>query len=133
MPVDRYDGVIDITLSKHGKDQKPKRLRIETTPALRAAMLRAQAVRGVEISPWIFCDTKGGCYMRDDGDKANTAPAFKTRWQRFQKRLIRKTKITETFKDTDLRSYAADEFESETDAQALLGHSSPETVQWTPW
>lgn len=117
---DRYVNGIPVTTSKTGK-----RLIINMTPELHRAMLAAQEARPVNISPWLFCDAKGGCYMRDDG----TAPAFKTRWQRFVKQVMDETTITERFQESDLRARAAHDAGSVEDAQALLGHASSETTQ----
>ncbi len=117
---DRYPDGIPVTTSKTGK-----RLIIEMTPELLRAMQSAQEARPVDLSPWLFCDARGGCYMRDDG----TAPAFKTRWQRFVRQVMDETKITERFQESDIRARSAADAGSLENAQALLGHASPETTR----
>lgn len=117
---DRYPDGIPVTTSKTGK-----RLIIEMTPELLRAMLAAQEARPVNISPWLFCDSRGGCYMREDG----TAPAFRNRWQRFVRQVMDETAITERFQESDLRARAAHDAGTVEDAQALLGHASAETTR----
>ena len=46
-------------------------------------------------------------------------------WQRFMKKVLDKTKVTERFTEHDLRAKVASDTSIE-HAQKLLGHSSPE-------
>jgi len=121
---DLSDDGIHVTPSKTARSSG-KRVIYEWTDELRAAVDECKAVRPVHISPWLFCNRRGECYVRDDG-RAN---GFESMWQRFMARLLAETEITERFQERDLRAKCATDAESLEHARALLAHASDATTK----
>lgn len=89
------------------------------TPERRAAWDEALAARPKDIAPWLFCDARGECYVRDNG----TAPAFRNLWQRFMDRVLAETKVTERFAERALRAKVASDAPTLERARNMLGHA----------
>jgi integrase len=110
---DPKDGV-RIANTKTGKRQV-----FEWSPALTAAIEEAKAARPVHISPWLFCNGKGECYVNPLTDEA---PGWKSMWARFKK------KAGVTFTDHDLRAKVASDADSLERARSLLAHADQRTT-----
>jgi len=96
-----------------------KRLIIEWSPELRAAVDAAIAARPVDIAPYLFCNRRGECYVKDNG----SANGWDSMWQRFMDRVLAETKVTERFTEHDLRAKCASDASSLEHARALLAHA----------
>lgn len=96
-----------------------KRLIIEWTDELRAAVGTAKSVRPVQLSPWLFCNRKGECYFNDAG----RAGGWDTMWRNFMDRVLTETKVKEHFTEHDLRAKCASDAETLEHARALLAHA----------
>lgn len=101
-----------------------KRLIIEWSNELRAAIAEAKSVRPV-LSPYLFCNRRGECYVKEDG----TANGWDSMWQRFMDRLLEDTKITERFTEHDMRAKCASDAETLAHAQQLLAHADSRTTE----
>lgn len=97
----------------------------EWSPQLREAVDAAIAARPA-ISPYVFCDAKGGPLINVETTKAK---AFQERWQRFVKRLVEETKIEKPMTERSLRCKAGSDAESLERAQEILGHADMRTTQ----
>lgn len=97
----------------------------EWTDALREAVKVAKAARPKDIAPWLFCTRKGEPYIKEDG----SANAFDSLWQRFMRRVLEKTKVTERFTEHDLRAKCASDAESLERARELLAHADAATTR----
>ena len=102
-----------------------KKLIIEWTPALRAAMAEALSVRPKDIAPWVFCTRRGQLYLAPDG----TATAWDSMWQRFMAKVLKDTDVKERFTEHDLRAKCASDAESLEHAQQLLAHAHSATTK----
>lgn len=109
----REDG-IHVTTHKTGK-----RVIYEWTPERKAAVEACKAARPVDISPFLFCNARGECYLNE---KTGTASGFNSMWQNFMTRVLKETKVTERFTEHDLRAKCASDAESLEKARALLAH-----------
>ena len=96
-----------------------KRIIIEWSAELRAAVEQARAARPVHIAPFLFCTRRGECYVKDDG----TANGWDSIWQRFMDRVLTETKVKERFTEHDLRAKCASDAGSLEHARALLAHA----------
>ena len=121
---DLRDDGIHVTPSKTARSSG-KRVIYEWTDELHTVLNGCKAIRPVHISPWVFCNRRGECYVNDDG-RAN---GFESIWQRFMVRLLTETKITERFQERDLRAKCATDAESLEHARALLAHASDNTTK----
>lgn len=99
-------------------------LMIEWTEELREAVSACLNARPKDIVPWLFCTRKGNPYVKHDG----SANAFDSLWQRFMKKVVTKTKVTERFQEKDIRKKTASDMSLET-AKQLLGHTSAATTR----
>ena len=97
-----------------------KRLVFAWTPERRAAVEACKAARPVDISPWLFCNRRGECYVDEEKGEAR---GWKSMWQRFMERVLVETKVTEPFTEHDLRAKAGSDAESLERARQLLGHA----------
>lgn len=73
----------------------------------------------MDISPWLFCDKDGKCYVDEDGKPSG----FDKLWQRFMNRLLKETKITKRFTEHDIRGKTGSDAETDVDAARQLGHA----------
>lgn len=110
---------ISVMMSKTGK-----KLIIAWTVELREAVDAAIRARPKDIVPWLFCTRSGDCYVKYDG----SANAFDSLWQRFMKRVLDKTKVSERFQEKDLRKKTASDM-GLIAAQKLLGHTTSATTE----
>jgi len=108
---------------KTSKTGKP--LIFERTEALELCWDAAIDARPVDISPYVFCTRTGDCYIDED----DRAEGWSSMWQRFMKRVVEETAVTERFTDLDLRGKAATDAESLERAQQLLGHTDSRTTK----
>ena len=112
---------IRVTTSKTGRP-----LVYEWTPELRAAVDAAKAARPVDISPFLFCNDSGECYVNEEtGD----ARGWSSMWQRFMARLLKETAIKERFTEHELRAKVASDAESLERARQLLAHADSRITQ----
>ncbi len=118
----REDG-IHVTPSKTATSTG-KKLIIEWTDELRAAVAAARAVRPV-LSPYLFCNRKGECYVDAEG----YAHGWDSMWGRFMERLLAETKIVERFTEHDLRAKCASDAATLEHARALLAHADSRTTE----
>lgn len=95
-----------------------KKLIIEWSDDLRDGIEEAKSLRPV-LSPFLFCNRKGECYVKDDG----TANGWESMWQRFMDRVLSETKVTERFTEHDLRAKCASDADSLEHARQLLAHA----------
>jgi integrase len=97
-----------------------KRLIIEWSPALRAAVDMARESRPFEGGDYLFCNRRGECYFDDEKD---TCSGWNSMWQRFMDRVLDETKVKERFTEHDIRAKAASDAETLEHAQKLLAHA----------
>lgn len=95
------------------------------TPELRHAVDCALSVRPVDISPHLFCTKRGQSYIKEDG----SASGWDSMWQRFMKRILKETKVTERFTEHDLRAKCASDAETLEHARQLLAHADSNITQ----
>lgn len=96
------------------------------TDELRAVVAAAITARPVDISPWLFCTLKGECYINEETGRAG---AWESLWANFMARVMKETKVTESFHEHDIRAKAASDAETLEHAQALLSHADPKTTK----
>ena len=98
-----------------------KKLIIELTTELDETLqeIRSQAKKVVSI--WLFHTRTGQPYIKPNG----SCNAFDSMWQRFMRKALTKTKLSERFTEHDLRAKVASDTEIE-HAQRLLGHATSE-------
>ena len=89
------------------------------TDELKAAVEEAKAARPA-ISNCLFCTKYGEGFINE---KTGQASGWDSMWQRFMKRLLDETKITERFTSHDLRAKAASDAKDLEHARALLSHA----------
>ena len=88
---------------------------------LRDAVKNALGVRPVDISSHLFCTKRGKPYINEETGKAS---GWISIWQRFMRRVLKETALSERFADHDLRAKAASDADSAVHAQELLAHTS---------
>lgn len=107
--------------SKTGKRQVFK-----WSAALRQAVVDAKASRPVDISPWLFCNRRGECYVVEE---TGVPAGFKSMWQRFMTRVLAETKVAEPFNEHDIRAKVLSDADSLERAQELGAHDDPRTTK----
>lgn len=112
---------IEVRTSKTGKP-----VVYEWTSELRAAIDAALAIRPVDISPWLFCNKRGQCYVNAATGEAR---GWSSMWQRFMARALAETAVTERFTEHDLRAKVASDAESLERARQLLAHADSKITQ----
>jgi integrase len=120
----RDDG-IHVTPSKT-ENSSGKKLIFAWTDELRAAVDAALAVRPL-LSPYLFCNRDGESYV-DENDNTH---GFNSIWQRFIKRVLAETKVTEHFNEHDLRAKVGSDETSAQTAKELLAHDDIRTTERT--
>lgn len=104
-------------------NQKTGRRQVfEWTDALHAAIDEAKAARPVDISPWLFCTSKGDCYVNDQ----DRMPGWKSNWQRYRAKVL--AAGVAHFTDHDLRAKVASDADTKERAQELLAHADSRTT-----
>lgn len=96
------------------------------SPELRAAVTAALVARPIDISPWLFCTSKGKCYLNE---ATGEAPGWSSMWQRFMARVLTETAVTERFTEHDLRAKVASDADSLERARQLLAHADDKITQ----
>lgn len=103
-----------------------KRSIIEWSDALRKAIEDAKAARPIDISPYLFCNRSGECYVDETTGEAR---GWRSMWQRFMKRVMTETEVKERFTEHDLRAKVGSDAESLERARQLLAHADSRTTQ----
>lgn len=98
----------------------------EWSDELRAAVAMAKEARPVHISPYLFCNKLGKCYVSEATGKAE---GWESMWQRFMERILDETKVEERFTEHDLRAKAASDAGSIEHARALLSHADSKITE----
>lgn len=70
-----------------------KRMIIQWSDELRAAVGMAKEARPVQLSPYLFCNMKGECYFKENG----RAGGWETLWRNFMARVMEETKVKDHF------------------------------------
>ena len=107
------------------KKSSGKKIIIDWTPELLAAVEMAKAARPVDIGPWLFCNRWGENYIKENG----SVNGFDSIWQRYVERVLKETKVTQDFQERDLRAKCASDLESLERAKALLAHADSRITQ----
>jgi len=106
------------------KNTTGKRIIVEWTDELKELIDEIKKLAPYRIGDvYLFVTRKGKPYFDPETMKCN---AFDSLWQRFMKRVMELTKVTERFHEHDLRAKAASDSETLEEASKLLGHSSTE-------
>ncbi|CAB3800453.1 hypothetical protein LMG28614_05178 [Paraburkholderia ultramafica] len=121
---DLQDDGIHVTPGKT-EGSTGKRLIIEWTDELRAAVATAKSVRPVPLSPWLFCNRKGDCYFNQVG----RAGGWDTMWRNFMDRVLEETQVKEHFTEHDLRAKCARDAETLEHARTLLAHADGKVTE----
>lgn len=131
MPIRKGD-MLRLNVNKFGKDSitvtqgKTGKTSIYTlNPERLEAIDACKAARPKDICQWLFCNRMGQPYFND---KEGTTSGFDSIWQRFMKRILEETKVTERFTEHDIRAKAGSDAKDVEEARKLLGH---ETVAMT--
>jgi integrase len=101
-----------------------KRLVIEWTDALRAALADALAVERKVGSVFVFPNRAGKCYLDEETGRAN---GFDSLWSRFMSRVV--VSGVPRFEERDLRAKSATDTEDLVAASRRLGHSDLRVTQ----
>lgn len=96
------------------------------TDELRLAVEMALEARPKKDSRFLFCTRTGEGYI---DEAVGRSSAWKSMWQRFMKRVLTETKVTESFTEHDLRAKVGSDADSVEHAQALLAHADPSTTE----
>lgn len=96
-----------------------KRYYIAWTPELREVIEQAKKARQVDISPYLFCTRRGLPYINEETGEYS---GWNSIWQRFMKRVLAETKVTERFTSHDIRAKTASDTDTEHGSR-LLGHA----------
>lgn len=94
------------------------------TTELRQTIESIRALNLTVQSDYLFCTRNGDCYMNKNG-RSNS---FDSLWQRFMKKALNETALTERFTEHDLRAKVASDNDLER-AQQLLMHTSSSLTQ----
>jgi integrase len=82
-----------------------------------------------DITPYLFCTTKGKDrgrpYIKEDG----TTSGFDSIWQRVMKKALKETKLVERFTEHDLRAKVASDAATDEEAQRQLDHTNVSTTR----
>jgi integrase len=101
-----------------------KKMIIEWSPELRAAVDEVLRLRRKIVSIWLFHTNRGQPYVKADA----TANGFDSIWQRFMAKALKTTGLVVRFTEHDLRAKVASDAPLDV-ASKLLGHASPEITQ----
>lgn len=107
----------EIRLTTH-KNSKP--IIYEMTPELQQALDDAKAARPVHIAPYLFCTKHGQGYVNE---KTGKVYGWNSMWQRFMRRVLAETKVTDRFTEHDLRAKCASDAKTLEHARSLLAHA----------
>lgn len=101
------------------KDRQGRQVIVSWSDELRAAVDAAKEARPT-LSPYLFCNRSGECYIKDDG----TASGWDSMWQRFMKRLIDETQVELRFTEHDIRAKSGSDAGDLERARQLLAHKT---------
>lgn len=107
------------------KNSTGKRTIYEWSPELKASVAMALQARPVASSVYLFCNRDGEGYV---DESLGRAPGWRSMWQRFMKRILTETKVTEPFTEHDLRAKVASYAVNLEHARALLAHADSRTT-----
>ena len=107
------------------KNSTGKRTIYEWSPELEASVAMALQARPVASSVYLFCNRDGEGYVDESLGRAS---GWKSMWQRFIKRILTETKVTEPFTEHDLRAKVASDAVTLEHARALLAHADSRTT-----
>lgn len=110
---------------KTSKTKKP--VIYEWTNELENTIKMIKEARPIDISRYLFCTSKGKCYISDDC----SASDWNSMWKRFMTRVIEETKVKKRFTEHDLRAKVASDADSLEHARALLTHTDARTTNRT--
>lgn len=96
-----------------------KRMIIQWSDELRAAVGMAKSARPVQLSPYLFCNMRGECYFKENG----RAGGWETLWRNFMARVMEETKVKDHFTEHDLRAKCASDAATLEHARSLLAHA----------
>lgn len=119
----KADGILFTPMKTEGTTAK--RILIERTDALNLVLDECKRIQRFP-SDYVIASERGFCYYNFE---TRQPPGFKAIFQRFVKRVLSETKVTESFTDHDFRAVAASAATDLSHAQALLGHASSETTK----
>jgi integrase len=97
-----------------------KRLIIEWSEELRAAVALAKAARPTHLSPFLFCNRKGEGYLDEETGRAG---GWESLWRNFIARVMEETKVEAHFTEHDLRAKCASDATTLEHARQLLAHA----------
>jgi integrase len=97
----------------------------EWSPQLRAAVAMALEARPKEDSNFLFCTRGGKGYVNEAVGRAS---GWKSMWQRFMKRVLSETKVTQPFTEHDIRAKVASDAPDLEHARKLLAHADSRTT-----
>ncbi|MES2126689.1 MAG: tyrosine-type recombinase/integrase [Pseudomonadota bacterium] len=103
-----------------------KRLIIEWSDELTAAVAMAKAARPVRLSPYLFCNRLGKCYYNEENGRAG---GWDSMWRGFGERVLAETKVEKHFTERDLRAKCASDAATLEHARALLSHADSKITQ----
>jgi integrase len=92
----------------------------EWSPELKRAVEEAKGARPINIAPLLFCNKRGQGYINET---TGNVYGWNSMWQRFMKRVMAETKVTERFTEHDLRAKCASDAKTLEHARALLAHA----------
>lgn len=118
----REDG-IHVRISK---TNKPQIIEWDEDGMLRGAVQGARDARPIDFSPFLFCTNQGKSYVSEATGKPE---GWTSMWQRFMARVLKETKMTESFTDHDLRAKCASDASSLEHARRLLAHADSRVTQ----
>jgi integrase len=95
------------------------------TPELKDAVALAKSTRPVNISPFLFCNRDGQGYINETTGEAH---GWKSMWQRFMERVLKETKVKESFTEHDIRAKVGSDAKTLEHARALLAHADSRTT-----
>lgn len=87
---------------------------------LRISVDRVISARPVDISPYLFCTSRGLPYINE---KTGSVSGWDSMWQRFMNRVLEETKVESRFTEHDLRAKCASDAETSEHARKLLAHA----------
>lgn len=99
----------------------------DLTPEREAAWRECLAVRPKRRTHFelLFCTRDGKPYIAADG----TTSGFDSVWQRFMRKALADTDLTERFTEHDLRAKVGSDSDSDEEARTRLGHASTATTR----
>ncbi|WP_343743260.1 integrase [Herbaspirillum huttiense] len=107
------------------KNTTGKRTIYAWTPELRDEISHALELRPKKAD-WLFCTRKGTGYYNEERDDYS---GWDSVWQRFMERVMKETKVKQSFTDHDLRAKCASDADTLEQARALLAHADSRTTK----